>query len=109
MFAAADVKAMGSPLQLQDVAATMRMSFFFFINSPLHALNSGFALTDVRVTEAPLQLRDVAAALRKSDDVNAVLKALQQAGPLIAAAPDELSAYAGRLSKGDKEIKRDKQ
>ena len=52
-------------------------------------------LADVKDTGAPLQLRDVAAALRKQDDVNGVLKALQQAGPLVAAAPDELSAYAG--------------
>lgn len=54
-----------------------------------------FRTAAVKDTGAPLQLRDVSAALRKSDDVNGVLKALQQAGPLIAAAPDELSAYAG--------------
>lgn len=51
--------------------------------------------TEVKATGAPLQLRDVAAALRKGDDVNGVLAALQQAGPLIAAAPDELRMYAG--------------
>jgi hypothetical protein len=50
---------------------------------------------EVKDGGAPLQLRDVAAALRKQDDVNGVLKALGQAGPLVAAAPDELSAYAG--------------
>lgn len=53
------------------------------------------ACAEVKDTGAPLQLRDVAVALRKSDDVNGVLKALQQAGPLIAAAPDELGAFAG--------------
>jgi hypothetical protein len=52
-------------------------------------------IADVKDTGAPLQLRDVAAALRKQDDVNGVLKALQQAGPLVAAGPDELSTYAG--------------
>lgn len=55
-------------------------------------------IADVKDTGAPLQLRDVAAALRKQDDVNGVLKALQQAGPLVAAAPDELSAYAGAVT-----------
>ena len=49
----------------------------------------------MKVTGAPLQLRDVAAALRKGSDASGVLKALQQAGPLIAAAPDELPEYAG--------------
>jgi len=54
---------------------------------------------EVKETGAPFQLRDVAAALRKGDDTNAVLKALQQAGPLIAAAPDELNHYAGEMAR----------
>ena len=43
----------------------------------------------------PLQLRDAAALLRKGDDPQAVLKGLRAIGPLIAAAPEELSQAAG--------------
>ena len=44
----------------------------------------------------PLQLRDVAALLRKSDDPQGVLRGLRVIGPLIEAAPEELSNTAGR-------------
>ena len=44
----------------------------------------------------PLQLRDAAALLRKSDDPQGVLRGLRVIGPLIEAAPEELSNAAGR-------------
>ena len=43
----------------------------------------------------PLQLRDVAALLRKGDDPHSVLRGLRVIGPLIDAAPEELSHTAG--------------
>ena len=46
----------------------------------------------------PLQLRDVAALLRKGDDPHAVLRGLRVIGPLIEAAPEELSHSAGELA-----------
>ena len=47
----------------------------------------------------PLQLRDVAALLRKGDDPHAVLRGLRVIGPLIEAAPEELSHTAGEARK----------
>ncbi|KAK9868756.1 hypothetical protein WJX84_007936 [Apatococcus fuscideae] len=47
----------------------------------------------------PLQLRDIAAALRKTDDPQGIAPALRAAEALVAANPDELSHYAGELSR----------
>ena len=57
------------------------------------ATNGGCA--DFDQEGRPLQLRDVAALLRKGDDPHAVLRGLRVIGPLIKAAPEELSHTAG--------------
>ena len=45
--------------------------------------------------DKPLQLRDVADMLRKSDEPQAVIRGLSLLGPLIEAAPEELTNYSG--------------
>ncbi|CAL5229633.1 g12997 [Coccomyxa viridis] len=62
-------------------------------------LSEGPKTDDFEQEGRPLQLRDTAALLRKGDDPQAVLKGLRAIGPLIKAAPEELSHNAGEVAR----------
>lgn len=103
----ADFEQESQTLQLRDVAALLHSRDILQsvvdwpvtenVGSCTQDGSEPVCCADFEQEGHPLQLRDVAALLRKGDDPQAVLKGLKVIGPLIEAAPEELSHSAGAL------------